>query len=129
MDGANHDYDWVGDLGYLAEGLGRILKHGNGELPYSQYDGATIHLRCCYGETFADQVADASGLRTTGWTGEVHSAISGAPDYAPGADYYGSGDYVTYYPGYYLDSTMSAYEYYCVYPIKSKELHCPDYGY
>jgi len=34
-------------------------------------EGTTIHLRSCYGGRIAMNVAQASGRRTTGWTGEV----------------------------------------------------------
>jgi len=71
------------------------------------YDGTTIHLRCCYGGLFAEDVALWSDRQTTGWTGTMNTQLEwtvGATDHPEdeinGPDYYGfnTGTYWTYTP-------------------------------
>jgi hypothetical protein len=91
----------------FAEKAGSFLKHDDPSTP--DYDGAVINLRCCFGGTFADEVATWSGVRTTGWTQEItgHAGMNTGtnmetfdfiglgPDKP---DYGGNGSYMTYTP-------------------------------
>ena len=81
--------------------LGDFLNANAYSHPDSPYSGPTINLRSCFGGQLAEQFANWSGLRTTGWTGTVGigspgGCSTGNNDKTP--NYHGHGWYVTYTP-------------------------------
>ncbi len=99
--------DWYMNGGEGDESLSSFAQMLGGVLPVD----ATIHLRGCWGGRIAQVVADASGLRTTGWTGMVIFVDQkDEPDYSAGRDYRGEGTYVISTPGAKDPQTKTEYE-------------------